>query len=96
MEYEFSEEFKNKYKRQNIRLKKAILKTLDIFSGNPSSPEFDNHPLKRELQGLTSIHIISYRTNDYCAIYKEMKEKDGSKYAYFLFLGTHKELFQNN
>ena len=93
MEYELSEEFKKKFKHQDVRLKKALLKTLDIFLNNPQNAELDNHPLKRELKGLKSIHIISFRSNDYCAVYKEMIEKDGDVYAYFLIFGTHKELF---
>src|SRR6266566_1893598 len=93
MEYELSEEFDAKFKKQNIRLRKVILKTLDVFSDDPDNPQLDNHPLTRELEGLRSIHIIEFRSNDYCAIYKEMVEKDGSVYAYFLNFGTHKELF---
>ena len=94
IEYELSEEFDKKFKHQDIRLKKALLKTLNIFSRNPWNSQLDNHLLKRELTGLRSIHIIGYRSNDYCAIYKEILEKDGNIYAYFLIFGTHKELFQ--
>lgn len=94
MEYELSEEFDKKFKKQDIRLKKAILKTLDVFSEHPQNTELDNHPLKRELEGLRSIHIIGYRSNDYSAIYKEMVDEDGTVYAYFLLFRTHRELFK--
>jgi mRNA-degrading endonuclease YafQ of YafQ-DinJ toxin-antitoxin module len=93
MDYELSEIFENKFKRENIRIKKAILKTLNTFTENPYNTVLDNHPLKRQLKGLRNIHIIFLRSNDYCAIYKEIIEKDGSIYAYFLIFGKHKELF---
>jgi len=67
MNYELSKEFDEKYyKLENVRLKKAIDKTLEVFSKNPNSSQLNNHPLERELKGLRSIHIIGYRTNDYC------------------------------
>jgi mRNA-degrading endonuclease YafQ of YafQ-DinJ toxin-antitoxin module len=93
MDYELSSEFRSKYKKQNVRLQKAIDKTLELFTENPQNSELDNHPLKRDLIGFRSVHIIKYRTNDYCAVYKEFREKDGSLYAYFTTFGTHKELF---
>ncbi len=96
MDYEFSEEFDEKYyKLNNVRLTDAINKTLILFSKNPHNPQLNNHILKGDLKGKRSFHIIAYRTNDYCIVYEEMTEKDSSIYAYFINFGTHKELFQS-
>ena len=96
MNYQFSPEFEKKFKKlrkKNVRICNAIDKTIVLFSHDPYNSELKNHPLKRSLEGIRSIHIIRLPTNDYCAIYEEKIEKDGSIYAYFHIFGTHRELF---
>src|SRR6266404_4479892 len=97
MDYEFSEEFDEKYyKLNNVRLTDAINKTLILFSKNPHNPQLNNHILKGDLKGKRSFHIIAYRTNDYCILYKEITEKDSSIYAYLLTLAPTKSFFNRN
>ena len=97
MDYRYSPDFKAKYKRRkrkkDVRLCSAIDETIELFSSNSNDKRLKSHPLERELTGLRSIHIIGLRTNDYCMVYEEKIESDGSKYAYFLQFGTHTELF---
>lgn len=90
MKFQLSTTFREKYKNQNIRIRKAVDNALVTFYKNPSDSSLNNHPLKRNLSGFRSINI----TADYRAIYEELKEKDGSVFAYFANFGTHKELFQ--
>jgi addiction module RelE/StbE family toxin len=89
MQYQLSEQFRKKYKKQDVRIKKAIVEALQKFSKNPFDLSLRNHVLKRDLKGFRSIDI----TVDYRAIYEEISEED-SIFAYFENFGTHKELFQ--
>ncbi len=90
MRYQLSEQFRRKYKKQNIRIRKAIDNALRKFIENPFDPVLDNHELQKELRGMRSIDI----TADYRAIYEFIQENDDSFFAYFENFGTHKELFQ--
>lgn len=82
--------FLRKLKRANVRIRKSVKDRLLVFSKAPNNPQLNNHPLKDEYRGCRSIDI----TNDWRAIYKEAKI--GKEIvAYFIFLGTHKELYKN-
>lgn len=81
--------FLKKLKKANVRIRKSVKDRLLAFSSDPNNTQLNNHPLKNEYQGFRSINI----TNDWRAIYKE--EKIGKdKVAYFIILGTHKELYK--
>lgn len=88
MRYQLSGEFRRKYKKQNVRIRKVIGEALRKFSKNAFDLSLRNHGLERELQGFRSIDI----NVDFRAIYEEIKEKD-SPFAYFDNFGTHEELF---
>jgi addiction module RelE/StbE family toxin len=82
-------EFIKLYKKADVRLKKSIDEKLKVFVKNPFEAGLDNHPLRDEWEGHRSIDI----TTDYRAIYKEVKEGEELN-AYFVALGTHKELYR--
>ena len=77
-----------KLKKLDVRIRNRFRERILLFSKNPNDPELNNHPLKREYQGLRTIDI----TNDYRAIYEERTVK-GDAVANFFLLGTHKELY---
>jgi len=77
-----------KLKRANVRIKKRFWEKILLFSKNPNDLQLDNHELHDEYSGLRSIDI----TGDYRAIYKETQIA-GETAAYFIFLGTHDELY---
>lgn len=89
MELEFSPEFRKKYRNVDVRIRHRVDDYLRIFRNNPKDLELDNHALKRGWKGYCSIDINA----DYRAIYKETKIGDDFV-AYFVALGTHKELYQ--
>jgi mRNA-degrading endonuclease YafQ of YafQ-DinJ toxin-antitoxin module len=93
MRYQLSEKFRNKYKKQNVRIRKAIDTTLILFYKNHLDLSLNNHELQRELEGWHSINISDPK-NDYRAIYEEIYEEE-YLFAYFETFGTHKELFLN-
>jgi len=77
-----------KLKKLDVRIRKRFRERILLFSKNPNDPVLNNHPLKREYQGLRSIYI----TNDYRAVYEEIIVGEDTV-AYFFLLGTHKELY---
>src|SRR5436309_7503402 len=78
------------YKKANVRIQKEVDEKLRIFSKNPHDLGLRNHELHEEWEGYRSIDI----TNDYRAIYKEVREGEEIN-AYFIELGTHEELYGN-
>ena len=85
MKYQLSEQFRRKYKKQNVRIKNAIDKTLKKFSKNHLDPELNNHSLKNKFQGMRSIDI----TDDWRALYREERER-----IIFFEIGTHNQLYK--
>lgn len=77
-----------KLKKLDVRIRNRFKERILLFSKNPKDLELNNHPLKKEYQGLRSIDI----TNDYPAVYEEMIV-GGDTVTYFSLLGTHKELY---
>jgi addiction module RelE/StbE family toxin len=77
------------YKKADVRLKKSVDEKLRVFVKNPFELGLNNHALQDEWEGYRSIDI----TNDYRAIYEELKEGEKVK-ASFVALGTHKELYR--
>lgn len=82
--------FLAKLKKIDVRIQKSFKEKLEIFINDPQNTELNNHPLKRNYLGYNSIDI----TNDWRAIYAE-KVENGEAVAYFIDIGTHKELYKN-
>lgn len=89
MEVEFSPEFRKKYRAADIRIRLKVDDCLRIFQKNPDAPQLDNHELQREWAGFRSIDI----TSDLRAIF-EYKQIGEEMVAYFVDIGTHKELYE--
>ncbi len=88
MKIVFDLEFIKKLKKADVRIRKSVKEQLLIFAKDPESPQLDNHPLRDEYRGYRSIDI----TVDWRAIYEEI-QKNGETIAYFVTLGTHKQLY---
>lgn len=84
-----SPKFLTTLKRANVRIRKCFKQRILKFTINPTEPILHNHPLEREYKGFRSIDI----NEDWRAIYIEKVEK-GETIAYFILLGTHKELYK--
>lgn len=82
--------FIRKLKKANVRIRKSVKDKLLVFSKSPNNSQLNNHQLKDEYRGCRSINI----TNDWRAIYEEVQISK-EKVAYFIALGTHKELYKN-
>jgi len=66
----FHKQFEKKFKKLNIKIKKAFYKKLELFSINTFHPELNNHPLKGKYAGYRSINI----TGDIRAIFIFLSE----------------------
>ena len=89
MKIVFDPSFLKKVKKLNIRIRKSFKERIIIFSQNPYNLRLDNHSLKGEYKGFRSIDI----TSNYRAIYEEILAGD-EIIAYFIAIGTHKELYK--
>lgn len=85
----FTNNFLLQYKKANARIRNKADNCLRIFKRNPDDLRLKNHKLKREWIGHRSINV----TNDWRAIYKEVKLADAI-ITYFVALGTHRELYK--
>lgn len=84
----YSTVFLKTLKKLDVRIRKSFKEQILLFSKNPNDPQLNNHPLKREYQGLRSIDI----TANWRAIYEEKHEGE-EETAYFVLIGTHKQLY---
>ncbi len=84
----YSPVFFKTLKKLDVRIRKSFKEQILLFAKNPNDPQLDNHPLKREYQGLRSIDI----TADFRAIY-EKKHEGEVETVYFVLIGTHEQLF---
>jgi addiction module RelE/StbE family toxin len=84
-----SKDFIKLYKKSDVRLKKSIDEKLLLFAKHPFELGLNNHALRDEWEGYRSIDI----TNDYRAVYEEIREGEQTK-AEFVAFGTHKELYR--
>ena len=82
-------DFINKLKKQKIIIRKSFKDKFLIFSKNPYDPQLNNHKLKDKWSGYRSIDI----NKDLRVIYDEIQEGK-EKIAYFVAIGTHKELYR--
>jgi mRNA-degrading endonuclease YafQ of YafQ-DinJ toxin-antitoxin module len=80
-----------KLKKVNVRIQKSFFERVALFEKNPFAPVLNNHELHDEYEGLRSIDI----TNDYRAVYEDVPSGEET-IAYFLFLGTHTELYEQH
>ena len=76
-------------KRANVRIRKSFKKRIDIFSKDPYNPQLNNHALKDKYQGYRSIDV----TSNWRAIYEEIIIEEET-IAYFIAMGTHKDLYE--
>ncbi|HVF69287.1 MAG TPA: type II toxin-antitoxin system mRNA interferase toxin, RelE/StbE family [Xanthomonadales bacterium] len=88
MKIQYDPDFLRLLKKVNIRIRKSLRQKIEIFLKNPDEPSLNNHALRDKYEGYKSIDI----TADWRAIYEEFGE-NGELIAYFVDLGTHKELY---
>lgn len=81
-------ELVKKLKKQGVRIRNSFKNAIDLFSRDPDEPQLDNHQLQRDWEGFRSIDV----TSDWRAIF-EYKQVGEETVAYFVDLGTHKELY---
>lgn len=88
MKRQYDPAFIKTLKKTDVRVRKSFKEKIAIFAKNPKDPNLHNHKLKYEYEGYRSIDI----TADYRAIYEEIS-KDDEPVAYFILIGTHKQLY---
>ncbi len=84
----YSPSFLTALKKAHVTIRKNFRYRIRLFAKNPYNSELNNHPLRREYEGLQSIDI----TSDYRALYEEKREEQETV-AYFITIGTHQELY---
>lgn len=89
MNVELDPDLVKKLKKFDVKILKSFKERIIKFSKNPFDLQLNNHLLKREWKGYSSIDI----TSDWRAIYKEIKIGEETV-AYFVAIGTHKELYK--
>ena len=86
----YSPHFYRQYKKANVRIRNSVDVRIEKFLKNPNDLQLNNHALRNEWQGYKSIDI----TSDWRAIYKEIYQGEDIT-AYFVEIGTHKELYKS-
>ena len=84
----YSPLFLKTLKKLDVKVRKSFKEQILLFTKNPNNPQLNNHPLKKEWRGYRSIDI----TANWRAIYEE-KYEGGEETAYFVLIGTHKQLY---
>lgn len=84
----YSPRFLQLLKKVNVRIRKSLKERIVIFIQNPNDLELNNHPLRDKYAGYRSIDV----TADWRAIFEEIQIGENT-IAYFIGLGTHKELY---
>jgi addiction module RelE/StbE family toxin len=90
MRVKYDPDFLIKLKKLDVRIRKQLKTKIILFANTPTSPELNNHALKREWEGHRSIDI----TSNYRAIYKEIR-LGKEVVAYFIAIGTHNQLYNS-
>ena len=85
MHVRFHKNFDKKYLKLRIKEKNKVKERISIFSENPFDPLLHNHTLSGKYRGYRSINI----TADMRALYEPVSKNE----AFFVFLGTHSELY---
>ncbi len=86
MRVEFHRNFKKQYKKLPLQERKRCDQRIALFLSDPFHPTLHNHALSGEYRKYRSINI----TGDERAVYEPIT-KD---IAFFIFLGTHSELYE--
>lgn len=81
--------FLKKLKKVNVRIRNSFKERLEIFIKDPGNSQLHNHALRDQWEEHRSINL----TNDWRAVYTE-KIEGVNKIAYFVAIGTHKELYK--
>lgn len=90
MNVKYDPDFIERLKKVDVRIRKSFKKVIVVFITNPNDFQLNNHSLREEWKGYRSIDV----TGNWRAIYIEKVEGKGTV-AYFVALGTHKELYKN-
>lgn len=90
MRVQYDPEFIKILKKQNARIRKNFREAIEIFHKNPLESKLNNHKLKGKYEGHRSINI----TADWRAIYEDVKDRKDDPIAYFVTLGTHRQLYK--
>lgn len=85
MDVEFHKQFKKRYELLKPSERVKCDKRLLLFRKDPFHLSLRNHALRGAYAGFRSIDI----TGDVRAVYEPI----GEEYAYFVYLGTHSELY---
>ncbi len=89
MRVKLSPEFYKRLKEANVRIRKSFKEQIAIFQKNLKDPRLDNHTLRDEYAGYSSIDI----TADWRAIFEIIGDGEDAV-AWFVDLGKHKDLFK--
>lgn len=76
-------------KNLDVRIRNRFTERIEIFIKDPNNLQLHNHALRDEWEGYRSIDL----TNDWRAIYTEKLEGEKTV-AYFVAIGTHKDLYK--
>ena len=89
MRAQVSPRLREKLKKVDVRIRRRFYERIRIFEKSNLDFILNNHALKREYKGYRSINV----TADWRAIYEEVVEGENEPVAYFIAIGTHRELF---
>lgn len=95
MRVQLAPELVGKVKKLDVRIRSRFKEVIKLFSKDPNNLELNNHKLRRERKGYSSINV----TADWRAIYEiiyEIIDEEGEDIAYFVELGTHKQLYRKS
>ena len=93
MKYDYSDDFRKQFKKQDVRVRHGFETAIKIFETNPNDGRLDNHELTHdELAGFKSIDILKYK-KQYVAIFTE-ETLGGETTAVFVAIGEKDELYR--
>lgn len=84
----YDSDFLKKLKKVDVKVRKSFKRSISLFNEDPTDPRLNNHRLRDKYLGHRSIDVNA----NWRAIYKETKI-GGDEVAYFVAIGTHKELY---
>lgn len=87
----YSKSFEKDLRKAPADIKKAWVKRLTLFIGNPTHPHLHNHSLSGKYIGYRSINV----NGDWRAVYAEQSNgKHLEIIALFQAIGTHSQLYK--
>lgn len=86
MRIDYSKQFLKQFRKAPLKIQISFRKRLEIFTQDKSNPILDNHTLKGNRLGCSSINV----TGDWRALFNEF---EGGKLIYFYAIGTHCQLY---